>query len=247
MRRVGPLALVAIARMRVLARQPLGERMRRLAVLRPAPVALPTMPRRPVEAGEPHIRALIPRPRASRRCAVLASSAELPCHLPTPTVIGNQDQEPEPLSNTVSDTQEKAPRCGAFPVRPRGLEPPRTIQSTRPSTLTEPCRCFETRGDRANRELPCTNWPRWKGWMLSRLLSRRLRISPSLRTQSTRSAASEPLAEERVEHERSILVVAPDVALVGEEALECVLECAASDSVFVCHPAAGWRLAVGER
>jgi hypothetical protein len=30
---------------------------------------------------------------------------------------------------------KKAPPSGAFPVRPRGLEPPRTIQSTRPSTL----------------------------------------------------------------------------------------------------------------
>jgi hypothetical protein len=30
---------------------------------------------------------------------------------------------------------QKAPSSGAFPVRPRGLEPPRTNQSTRPSTL----------------------------------------------------------------------------------------------------------------
>ena len=32
-------------------------------------------------------------------------------------------------------TIKKAPLCGAFVVRPRGLEPPRTIKSTRPSTL----------------------------------------------------------------------------------------------------------------
>ncbi len=31
--------------------------------------------------------------------------------------------------------KEKSPASGAFPVRPRGLEPPRTIKSTRPSTL----------------------------------------------------------------------------------------------------------------
>lgn len=30
---------------------------------------------------------------------------------------------------------KKAPLSGAFLMRPRGLEPPRTIQSTRPSTL----------------------------------------------------------------------------------------------------------------
>jgi hypothetical protein len=37
---------------------------------------------------------------------------------------------------------KKAPPWGAFPVRPRGLEPPRTIQSTRPSTSISRCRCF---------------------------------------------------------------------------------------------------------
>ena len=70
---------------------------------------------------------------------------------------------------------------------------------------------------------------------------------PALLVQKARSAASEPLAEEGVEHEWSILVVASDVALVGEQAFERVLQCAASDSVFVRDPAAGWRLAVGER
>ena len=38
-----------------------------------------------------------------------------------------------------------------------------------------------------------------------------------------------------------------DIALVGEQAFERVLRCAASDSVFVRDAAAGWRLAVGER
>src|SRR5437773_907472 len=29
---------------------------------------------------------------------------------------------------------EKTPHCGAFPVRPRGFEPPRAMRPTRPST-----------------------------------------------------------------------------------------------------------------
>ena len=44
-------------------------------------------------------------------------------------------------------TQQKAPPRGAFPVRPRGLEPPRTIKSTRPSTRIAPRRwAFWRRG-----------------------------------------------------------------------------------------------------
>jgi hypothetical protein len=35
---------------------------------------------------------------------------------------------------------EKPRKSGAFPVRPRGLEPPRTIQSTRPSTSSPGCK-----------------------------------------------------------------------------------------------------------
>ena len=40
-----------------------------------------------------------------------------------------------PDTNIRSLENEKSPACGAFPMRPRGLEPPRTNQSTRPSTL----------------------------------------------------------------------------------------------------------------
>jgi len=156
-------------------------------------------------------------------------------------------------SNRPASGNKKSPACGAFPVRPRGLEPPRTNQSTRPSTKYAPCRYPEQRLDRANRGVCWTHWTRWKRSMLSRLLSRLLsRQRRGLGRRSwcrmlARSAASEPLAEEGVEHEWSILVVASGVALVGEQAFERVLQCAASDSVFVCDPAAGWRLAVGER
>jgi len=47
--------------------------------------------------------------------------------------------------------------------------------------------------------------------------------------------------------EWSVLVVGSEVALVGEEASERVLEGAASDSVLVRDAAAGGCLAVGER
>jgi hypothetical protein len=64
---------------------------------------------------------------------------------------------------------------------------------------------------------------------------------------SSSSAASEPLAEEGVEHEWSSVVVASDIALVDEQAFERVLQRAACDSVFVGDSAAGGCLAVGER
>ncbi len=65
---------------------------------------------------------------------------------------------------------KKAPLCRAFPVRPRGLEPPRAIQPTRPSTLDGPCRCFWPPLDRPNCEVPWTGWTHWTGWMLPRVL-----------------------------------------------------------------------------
>jgi len=47
----------------------------------------------------------------------------------------------------------------------------------------------------------------------------RLRAPPALLAPNARSAASQPLAEEGVEHEWSIVVVVSDIALVGEQAL----------------------------
>jgi hypothetical protein len=63
-------------------------------------------------------------------------------------------------------------------VRPRGLEPPRTIQSTRPSTLNAACRCVERRPNRPKCEVPWTDWTGWRHWMLSRVLSRPGPIEP---------------------------------------------------------------------
>jgi hypothetical protein len=68
----------------------------------------------------------------------------------------------------------KKPRlAGLFSMRPRGLEPPRTNQPTRPSTLFGPRRCFHGRPDRPNCEVPWTDWTQWTEWMLSPVLSRR--------------------------------------------------------------------------
>jgi hypothetical protein len=64
------------------------------------------------------------------------------------------------------------------PMRPRGLEPPRTNQSTRPSTLCRACRCFQGHPDRPNCEFPWTHWTKWTQWMLSRVLSQRRSSSP---------------------------------------------------------------------
>jgi hypothetical protein len=58
-------------------------------------------------------------------------------------------------------------------MRPRGLEPPRTIKSTRPSTLDEPRRCLQRRPNRPIWEVSSTEWTQWTGWMLPRVLSRK--------------------------------------------------------------------------
>ena len=60
-------------------------------------------------------------------------------------------------------TIKKAPQCRAFPVRPRGLEPPRTIKSTRPSTLDGPRGCFCRPPNRPNGEVPWTQWTHGRG------------------------------------------------------------------------------------
>jgi hypothetical protein len=66
---------------------------------------------------------------------------------------------------------EKPPLCGAFPTRPRGLEPPRINQSRRPSTRSAPCGCSGQRPNRANCGL-LDALDALKGWMSSRVLSR---------------------------------------------------------------------------
>ena len=57
-------------------------------------------------------------------------------------------------------------------MRPRGLEPPRTNQSTRPSTRITLCRYGSWPLKVANCAVFCTDWTPWTGWMLPRVLPR---------------------------------------------------------------------------
>jgi hypothetical protein len=51
-------------------------------------------------------------------------------------------------------------------MRPRGLEPPRTIQSTRPSTLIRRCTCVEGRPERPFCDGSSTHGNHWTIWTL---------------------------------------------------------------------------------
>ncbi len=64
------------------------------------------------------------------------------------------------------------PLAGPLPVRPRRLELPRTIRSTRPSTRITRRRWVFWGPTPANRGVFCTDWTPWTEWMLSRVLSR---------------------------------------------------------------------------
>jgi hypothetical protein len=93
-------------------------------------------------------------------------------------VLSRDNSTSTPGQKPPSDLRQgKSPASGAFLMRPRGLEPPRTNQSTRPSTRSAPCGCSEQRPNRANCGVFWTHWTRWKGWMLSRVLSRRMTTS----------------------------------------------------------------------
>ncbi len=61
------------------------------------------------------------------------------------------------------------------------------------------------------------------------------------------SAPSQPLAQERVEQVGPACGVASNVTLVGDQAIECVLERGARNPMFLGDSAAGWRLSVGQR
>jgi hypothetical protein len=53
-------------------------------------------------------------------------------------------------------------------MRPRGLEPPRTIQSTRPSTGCMGCRYVQRRPKRPTCAVSRTHWTGWTIWTLSK-------------------------------------------------------------------------------
>jgi hypothetical protein len=75
----------------------------------------------------------------ARKSATMNSPDDAVCVFPTDPLsrIARPKAVPDRTSTEASkhSDQQKAPISGAFQVRPRGLEPPRTIQSTRPSTL----------------------------------------------------------------------------------------------------------------
>jgi hypothetical protein len=126
-------------------------------------------------------------------------------------------------------------------LRPRGLEPPRTIQSARPSTTFTSCGCSEQRPDRANRGGCWTYWTQWKGWMLSR----RLRTAPALVAQNGRTAVSSPLAEEGSStmagpRRPSIDRYAPNS--VPTARIEAMWACCPRRLVLVCAPTIGWGI-----
>jgi hypothetical protein len=68
-------------------------------------------------------------------------------------------------------TTQETPCPGAVPMRPRGLEPPRTNQSTRPSTGIRARRWVQERLNRPNCVIVWTRWTYWTAWMLSPMLS----------------------------------------------------------------------------
>jgi len=60
---------------------------------------------------------------------------------------------PEPRGGGTGARSRKAPQCGAPEVRPRGLEPPRTIKPTRRSTSIGRRGCFQWRPNRPDCEV----------------------------------------------------------------------------------------------
>jgi hypothetical protein len=76
------------------------------------------------------------------------------------------------VSGSLVVPEAKSPAWRGFPVRPRGLEPPRTIQSTRPSTRITLRRYGFWRLIGPNWSVFCTDWTPWTGWMLPRVLPR---------------------------------------------------------------------------
>lgn len=88
-------------------------------------------------------------------------------------------REPDALSRVVDAANsllvaaehEKAPPCGAFSDHPRRLGLPRTIRSTRPSTLISPRRSVFRHAASAVWAAFWMVWTGWTGWMLPRALA----------------------------------------------------------------------------
>jgi hypothetical protein len=76
---------------------------------------------------EPRLRARHPARRRASRETMLAVVA---------TALASRERDRRPQrARTLASAGLKKPRCAGLPtVRPGGLEPPRTSQSTRPST-----------------------------------------------------------------------------------------------------------------
>ena len=108
--------------------------------------------------------------RRARRCAWHPEVAQRTSHLPNGAARDRATRTSpsrhyrtalrgrKPALSLLEPENEKAPPRGAFPVRPRGLEPPRTNQSTRPSTL----RVYQFRHRRVGRaSIDASRWPGW--------------------------------------------------------------------------------------
>jgi len=82
---------------------------------------------------------------------------------------------PEPAKTAEYNPIEKQrspAKLGSSQLRPRGLEPPRTNQSTRPSTRSPCVDTLLASEARKNGKVFCTDWTPWTGWMLPRVLPR---------------------------------------------------------------------------
>ena len=73
-------------------------------------------------------------------------------------------------------------------MRSSGLEPPRAVKPTRPSTSNTPARCLQERGDRSNRPLPRTH----RTHLDQRVLPRRCQ-SAQRRSRAPQTQARPPL------------------------------------------------------
>ena len=105
---------------------------------RPCPPGLaPGFATRPVRRPQRVVRAPLPRPHPRRRSTRVRIAPQAP---QVPNGKGFPDACTASLcfaSRRPSPTRRKAPLCGAFPMRPRGLEPPRAKRSQGPQPWTE--------------------------------------------------------------------------------------------------------------
>ena len=85
----------------------------------------------------------------------------------------------------------KNPAVAGLSMRPRGLEPPRPIQATRPSTLSCVDRSVRSGDLQRFSAEPLSTWTHLAGRLLSRLLSRPA-IRPAIRPAMATRAVSAP-------------------------------------------------------